>query len=289
MAVPHFQTCRNHLIKYQPTSIHIYITIFWEFKHSETPYNPYNWWWTLLFHNQNAHVFLVSTGGWHKKKTMRLQIGSRIVRGPSTRTALRKLSYSSSGVRWGTIRLGAFWGWAKISEIQSFWVDVHKSHQFGGEQKRNIIPHPFLPSWAAISSLKVAHMPNRGKMSSCESPEANSALFSFTRRSSQHGQRFNMPNPLLMMSSVSLQESLSYSFLLSNLYYIVAPPNCCSSKKKNIALPWLFPSLFTSHDYQGSMHVDAKGAKALAVSRFRSTPTSESGQEVYPPSQTTRP
>ena len=68
MAVPHFQTCRNHLIKYQPTSIHIYITIFWEFKHSETPYNPYNWWWTLLFHNQNAHVFLVSTGGWHKKK-----------------------------------------------------------------------------------------------------------------------------------------------------------------------------------------------------------------------------
>lgn len=175
---------------------------------------------------------------------MRLQIGSRIVRGPSTRTALRKLSYSSSGVRWGTIRLGAFWGWAKISEIQSFWVDVHKSHQFGGEQKRNIIPHPFLPSWAAISSLKVAHMPNRGKMSSCESPEANSALFSFTRRSSQHGQRFNMPNPLLMMSSVSLQESLSYSFLLSNLYYIVAPPNCCSSKKKKHRSSMAFPITF---------------------------------------------
>ena len=289
MAVPHFQTCRNHLIKYQPTSIHIYITIFWEFKHSETPYNPYNWWWTLLFHNQNAHVFLVSNWGVDTKKK-RCGCYSRLPHreGPKHAQGIAEVVVQLLW-RWGTIRLGAFWGWAKISEIQSFWVDVHKSHQFGGEQKRNIIPHPFLPSWAAISSLKVAHMPNRGKMSSCESPEANSALFSFTRRSSQHGQRFNMPNPLLMMSSVSLQESLSYSFLLSNLYYIVAPPNCCSSKKKNIALPWLFPSLFTSHDYQGSMHVDAKGAKALAVSRFRSTPTSESGQEVYPPSQTTRP
>ena len=99
MAVPHFQTCRNHLIKYQPTSIHIYITIFWEFKHSETPYNPYNWWWTLLFHNQNAHVFLVSNWGVDTKKNdAAATLGSRIVRGPSTRRALRKLSYSSSGV-----------------------------------------------------------------------------------------------------------------------------------------------------------------------------------------------
>ena len=181
MAVPHFQTCRNHLIKYQPTSIHIYITIFWEFKHSETPYNPYNWWWTLLFHNQNAHVFSsFQLGGWHKKKTMRLLLSAPASWGPQARArALRKLSYSSSGVG---VPFGseAFPGDGRKSLKSNLfgWTSINP-HQFGGEQKRNIIPHPFLPSWAAISSLKVAHMPNRGKMSSCESPEANSALFSF--------------------------------------------------------------------------------------------------------------